>query len=121
MKNNNIFENANIAAFKADRYINNLWKIFVSADILNGALTDLKQQMKGLGDYRFDDKHNIETAIRCSFKTIEGVGKICSQDFNDMFGDLSDEVETLLESYIVNKRNILFKEPEIKVNDFYKK
>jgi hypothetical protein len=117
---NTVFENANIAAFKADRYVNNLWKIFVSADILYGALIDLKKQMEGLGDYRFDDKRNIETAISSSFKTIEGIGKICTQDFNSMFGDISDEVKTLIESYIVNKHTTLFKEPNIKVNDFYK-
>jgi len=119
--NNTIFENANIAAFKADRYVNNLWKIFVSADILYGALIDLKKQMEGLGDYKFDDKRNIEAAISSSFKTIEGIGKICTQDFNSMFGDISDEAKTLLESYIVNKRISSFKEPEIKVSNFYQK
>jgi len=120
-KRNNIFENANIAAFKSDRYLNNLWKIFISADILSGALIDLKTQMKGLGDYKFEDKKNIETAIYSSFKTIEGIGKICSQDFNDKFGDTSDEAKVLLESYIVNKRIKMFNEPEIKIDNFYKK
>ena len=106
----NIIQNHNIANFKTERYLNNIWLMFIAADILHGAAIDLQSQLKGLGDYKFEDKKNVDALESYAYKVISSVGKTCSANFNDAFGDASDEAKTLLKAYIVNNRkNVLNK------------
>ena len=99
----NIIEQANKQAFNTDQYRLNLWLMYLSADSCQSAAIDLETQLRRIGWYQFEDKKTVEAIKFNSGKMIRDVDKCCKTDFACEFGDIADEVRTMVTSYLKNR------------------
>lgn len=102
-----IAQKKKIENFDRKKYITSLWLLFLGADLAHTAALEVEEMLRSVGGYRLDDKHFIEALKRNSEKFIKEIDRTCTETFACDFGDLADEVHTLLASYIKNKSNAL--------------
>ena len=96
-------EQINRNAFDTPKYRLNLWMMYLSADMCQSAAMDLETQLRRIGGYQFEDKKTVEAIKHNSGKMIRDVDKCCQTDFACEFGDIADEVRTMIESYLKNR------------------
>lgn len=93
----------NIGNFDQEKYRRNQLLLFLAADLCQTASMDIMEQLKPVGLYKFEDKQAIETIKRLSGSLVGDIDAFCSDDYACQFGDIADELHTLITSYLKNK------------------
>ena len=99
----------NIANFDKSKYIMQIYKMFIGADLANGGSVDLTEILKKLGDYNHDKKFNVDKIKFYSDKLIDDINAQCSEDFTCNFGDLVDEIDVLITEHLKKRLKVIEK------------
>lgn len=91
-----------IDTFDEEQFKINQLLLFIASDLCNTAAMDIMEQLIPMGLYKFEDKQTIEKIKKLSFSLVGDISKV-SEDYACRFGDLADEVHTLVTGYLRNK------------------
>ena len=86
---------------ETERYKLSIWKLYILSDIIEGCALDIERT----SGVKFEQKHRIKQIKKLSSDFVSHVDNKCSDYTKEAFGDLSDEVNTLISSYIKNGVN----------------
>lgn len=93
----------NIENFDKEKYIIDVYKMFLGADMSLAASCDMEESLKKIGKYSHERKQSIEKIKYHSTLLISDINIQCSKDFTCKFADLAEEINVLVESYLRNK------------------
>ena len=93
----------NLENFDKDKYITDVYKMFLGADLSLAASTDIEESLQKIGMCSHERKQSIKTVKYHSSLLIDDINEQCSRDLTCSFADLAEEINVLIESYLKNK------------------
>ena len=86
---------------ESELYKISVWKLYILSDIMEGCSLDIERST----GVKHEQKHRIKQIKKLSSDFVKHVDNKCSDYTIESFGELSDEVNTLITSYIKNGVN----------------
>ena len=93
----------NLENFDKDKYVTDVYKMFLGADLALAASTDIEESLQKIGMCSHERKKSIKTVKHHSALLIDDINAQCSRDLTCNFADLAEEINVLIESYLKNK------------------
>lgn len=99
-----------IIHFDSDKFKRSQLLLYFFADRIDGKATDLIDQMKQVGIYRFDDKKAIDAIKHHASGLVTDVDKACTDEYACSFGEMADELDAIITEYFSKKKTLEHKE-----------
>lgn len=88
-----------IKSFDMDEFKRNQLLLFYYADRIDGKSTDLIDQMKQVGIYKFDDKKTIDAIKHNASSLVTDLDRSCTEDYACTFGEMADELDSIISAF----------------------
>ena len=98
-----------ISKFDIEAFKRNQLLLYFFADALSGVSTDMIEQMKQVGIYRFDDKKAIDAIKFHSAALVSDLDNSCTEEYACSFGDMADELNEIILQFLKNKKSLQHK------------